>query len=93
MYSLSWLLHPCLPADAGHTQVPEYSSKCRPDVHLTSVCSPSMQLKKMLHTVGSGWAKNPLRRGQFSLALGGSVWRKMDKLSFKIEIEYIISRY
>lgn len=37
-------LHPSRLAVSGHTHVPEYSSKCKPAVHIISMASPSMQL-------------------------------------------------
>ena len=60
------------PALSGQTQVPLYSSKWRPVVQVIEIDSPSIQLKNMLQTDGSGWAKNPLRLGQFFVGWGGS---------------------
>lgn len=51
-------------AVSGQTQVPLYSSKCKPTVHFISRASPSMQLQKILQTDSSGWAKKPFLRGQ-----------------------------
>lgn len=66
-------MHPSRLAVSGQTQVPEYSSKCKPAVHVFSIALPSMQLKKVLQTAGFGWAKNPFLRGHFSLVpFGGS---------------------
>lgn len=74
---LSVSAQPDLPAASGHTQVPEYSSKWRPAVHLTSMASPSMQFMNTLQTEGSGCAKKPLRRGHRGDGLGGSVYMKI----------------
>lgn len=65
-------MHPSRLAVSGQTQVPEYSSKCKPAVHVFSIALPSMQLKKVLQTAGFGWAKNPFLRGHFSLVPFGA---------------------
>lgn len=46
--------HPSRPAPSGQSHVPLYSSKWSPGVHLISIASPSIQLKKTLHTAGFG---------------------------------------
>lgn len=98
-YLLSWLLHPCLPRESGHTQVPVYSSKCSPAVHLTSMASPSMQLQKMLQTAASGWAKKPLRRGHTSVGFGGSVAKQRNiivtytRYVYSIIVSTILNEY
>lgn len=63
-------------AESGQTHVPEYSSKCKPEVHLISIASPSMQLKNTLQMAASGWAKNPFLLGHNRLLFGGSVHKR-----------------
>lgn len=85
------VLHPTRPAESGQTHVPVYSSKCNPVVHLISMASPSIQLKKTSQIFEFGWAKKPFLRGHFSLVpFGASKYSKIKTINLNsFDCEFI----